>query len=119
MGRKKKLDTDGWGNPLPKIKKTIKKKKKKEEESVLNNKFSEELTIESPSMSFCISCKNSNIRAIKDKLNEAVILIKSIAEELGIEGEKYEGIKKDLIEWVRKERNKREERIKKIKKDKK
>jgi len=110
MGRKKKLNIDGWGNPLPIIEKKTKKKK---EEIILDKKFIEEFPIEAPSMSFCNGCKNSDLRVIKDRMNEAVILVKVVAEELGIVGEKYDNIKKDLIDWVKKERNIRENLLRK------
>ena len=123
MGRKKKEYIDGWGNPLPEIEKKIKKEKviskKRKEAVILDEKYIENFPIEAPSMSFCNSCKNSDLRVIKDRMNEAIILIKIIAEELGIEGEGYKDIKKELINWIRKERNRKENLLKKVKGNKK
>jgi hypothetical protein len=85
----------------------------KRKKVVLNENYKEDFPEIVPSMLFCQKCKLSDFRAIKDKFNEAVMLIRTVAVELDID-ENYDATCKALLEWVGEQR-----RIKEMQQNKK
>lgn len=61
---------------------------------------SEEILEEIPHHSFCVGCKNSDLRILKDNLNTTVLTINRVCEELGIEKHSLALKCKELGKWV-------------------
>ena len=55
---------------------------------------------DTPHHSFCVACKNSDMRIIKDNLNMAVITINRMCTELEIDKDKFQLKCKELNAWV-------------------
>lgn len=73
--------------------------------------------LEVPSKSFCIKCKSSDVRKIKDTLNLAATAIYSLTDELGLEVPTFEGRCKNIMGWVKEQQKKREKVLKIKRKD--
>ena len=58
--------------------------------------------LENPSKKFCLNCMNSDIRIIKDTLNEAVTLLYYIADKNGVKKSSFAKTCSELKKWLRK-----------------
>lgn len=73
-------------------------KRKKEEFP----KLTEIPVLENPSKAFCLNCVNSDMRVIKDTLNEAVNLLYAIALKYDIKENTFSKTCKELKKWLKK-----------------
>jgi len=69
--------------------------------------------IDKPSNSFCVGCKNTDTRIMKDTLNLVFMTLSQLTEYLGIDGNVKRKCK-GVTEWVREQRKKDEGLKKKV-----
>lgn len=74
--------------------------------------------IDKPSNSFCVGCKQTDVRLMKDTLNLVFMTLSQLTEYLGIEGNVKKKCK-GVLEWVRANRKRTEGLKKTAKKGKK
>lgn len=86
------------------VTKTIRKKKEQDINETINifdtEKYGE---VNKPNDLFCIRCKNSEVRGLKDTIIDMFATINMVSTELGIEHNNWKVKCKKLREWARKQ----------------